>query len=184
MNPQELHQSAPRLAESNCAYVIFNNGDRGIIVPPGVFGKKITVRACDADGVQSGPVRKLTSKDLRLEPLPAPPAPLRLAPWCVNCGNAATLRCSACGSSICGVPWGGDLLKSQRLMATLNLFSRTNCCEAQTTHRGRHLRRIRRLARPSANLHAGSGTIHIHPRFDNPPAAAVTYRRRRQPRTV
>ena len=82
-------------------------------MPPGAFGKKITVRACDADGVQSGPVKKVSPKELRLEPLPAPPAPLRLAPWCVNCGNAATLRCMACGSSICGIPWGGGLLTLQ-----------------------------------------------------------------------
>jgi len=56
MNAQELLQSAPRLSVSNCAYVLFNNGGRGIIVPPGVSGKKITVRACDADSNQSGPV--------------------------------------------------------------------------------------------------------------------------------
>ena len=54
------------------------------------------------DGVQMGPVKKVSSKELRLEPLPAPPAPLRLAPWCVNCGGPAMLRCMACGSSICG----------------------------------------------------------------------------------
>ena len=102
MNAKELLQSAPRLSVSNCAYVILENGERGILVPPGTSGKKITVRACDADGVQSGPVKKVSPKDLRLEPLPAPPAPLRLAPWCVNCGSPAMLRCTACGSSICG----------------------------------------------------------------------------------
>ena len=102
MNAKELHQSAPRLSESNCAYVLFNNGDRAIIVPPGVSGKNITVRACDADGVQSGQVKKISPKELRLEPLPAPPAPLRLAPWCVNCGGPAMMRCMACGSSIRG----------------------------------------------------------------------------------
>ena len=107
MNPQELLQSAPRLSQSNCAYIIFDNGDRGIIVPPGASGNHITVRACDADGVQSGPVKHVLAKELRLEPLPAPPAPLRLAPWCVNCGRPAMMKCSACGSSICGVPWGG-----------------------------------------------------------------------------
>ena len=72
------------------------------IVPPGASGKKITVRACDADGVQSGPVKKVPAKELRLEPLPVRPAPLRLAPWCVNCGSPAMMRCMACGSSICG----------------------------------------------------------------------------------
>ena len=92
MNAKELLQCAPRLSESNCAYVILINGGRGIIVPPGTFGKKITVRACDADGNQSGPVMKVSPKELRLEPLPAPPAPLRLAPWCVNCGRPAMLR--------------------------------------------------------------------------------------------
>ena len=107
MNAQELRQCAPRLSESNRAYVLFSNGGRGIIVPPGAFGKKITVRACDADGVQRGPVKHILAKELRLEPLPAPPAPLRLAPWCVNCGSPAMMKCSACGSSICGVPWGG-----------------------------------------------------------------------------
>ena len=56
---------------------------------------------------------------------------------------------------------GGDLLKTQRLKATLNLFSRTDCCEAQTTHRLRTLRRIRRLARPSALLHAGIGKTRL-----------------------
>ena len=95
MNAKELLQCAPRLSESNRAYVIFSNNDRGVIVPPGASGKKITVRACDADGVQSGPVKKILAKELRLEPLPAPPAPLRLAPCCVNCGSAASMRCSA-----------------------------------------------------------------------------------------
>ena len=102
MNASELLQCAPRLSESNRAYVLYNNGDRAIIVPPGASGKKITVRACDANGVQSCPVKKVSPKELRLEPLPAPPAPLRLAPWCVNCGGPAMLRCTACGSSICG----------------------------------------------------------------------------------
>ena len=40
----ELPNSASRLAVSECAYVILNNGDRGIIVPPGASGKMITVR--------------------------------------------------------------------------------------------------------------------------------------------
>ena len=101
MNTQELLQSAPRLSQSSCAYVILPTG-RGIIVPPGASGKKITVRACSADGVQIGPVKKVSAEELRLEPLSAPPAPLRLAPWCVNCGSPAMLRCMACGSSICG----------------------------------------------------------------------------------
>ena len=114
MNAEDLLQCAPRLSESNRAYVLFNNGDRAIIVPPGASGKKITVRACDADGNQSGPVMKVLAKELRLEPLPAPPAPLRLAPWCVNCGNAATLRCMACGSSICGVPCATERWKQHR----------------------------------------------------------------------
>ena len=92
MDSQELLQCAPRLSNSNCAYVLFTNDGRGVIVPPGASGKKITVRACDADGVQSGPVKKILAKDLRLEPLPAPPAPLRLAPWCVNCGRPAMMR--------------------------------------------------------------------------------------------
>ena len=35
MNAKELLQCAPRLSESNRAYVLFINGDRGIIVPPG-----------------------------------------------------------------------------------------------------------------------------------------------------
>ena len=35
MNAKELLQCAPRLSESNRAYVLFNNGERGIIVPPG-----------------------------------------------------------------------------------------------------------------------------------------------------
>ena len=39
MNAQELHQCAPRLSQSNCAYVTFDNGDRGIIVSPGVSGR-------------------------------------------------------------------------------------------------------------------------------------------------
>ena len=114
MNAKELLQCAPRLSESNRAYVLFNNDNRGIIVPPGASGKKITVRACDAAGVQRGPVKKVSPKDLRLEPLPAPPAPLRLAPWCVNCGKSATLRCSACGSSICGVPCATKLWRQHR----------------------------------------------------------------------
>ena len=62
MNAKELLQCAPRLSESNCAYVLFNNGDRAIIVSPGASGKKITVRACNADGVQIGPVKKVSPK--------------------------------------------------------------------------------------------------------------------------
>ena len=114
MNPQELLQSAPRLSQSNRAYIIFDNGDRGIIVPPGASGNHITVRACDADGVQSGPVKQVIAKELRLEPLPAPPAPLRLAPWCVNCGSPAMLRCMACGSSICGRECAAERWKQHR----------------------------------------------------------------------
>ena len=93
MNADELFECAPRLSDSHRAYVILNDGGRGVIVPPGVFGKNITLRACDAKGRQSGPVKKVSPKELRLEPLPAPPAPLRLAPWCVNCGSPAMLRC-------------------------------------------------------------------------------------------
>ena len=114
MNPKELLECAARLSESNRAYVIFSNGDRGIIVPPGASGKKITVRACDANGVQRGPVKKILATELRLEPLPAPPTPLRLAPWCVNCGSPAMLRCTACGSSICGVPCAEKWWKRHR----------------------------------------------------------------------
>ena len=102
MHAQELLECAPRLSDLHRGYVILNNGDRGIIVPPGVFDEKITVRACDASGKQSGPVMHIEATELRLEPLPAPPAPLRLAPWCVNCGGPAMMRCMACGSSICG----------------------------------------------------------------------------------
>ena len=40
MNAEELLESAPRLSESNCAYVLFNNNDRAIIVPPGASGRK------------------------------------------------------------------------------------------------------------------------------------------------
>ena len=58
--------------------------------------------------------QKISPKELRLEPLPAPPAPLRLAPWCVNCGSAASMRCSACGSSICGVPCATRTWKKHR----------------------------------------------------------------------
>ena len=92
MNAEELLECAPRLGDSHRAYVIFNNGDRGVIVPPGASGNKINVRACDAAGRQSGPVKHILAKDLRLEPLPAPPAPLRLAPWCVNCGSPAMMN--------------------------------------------------------------------------------------------
>ena len=114
MNAEELLECAPRLGDSHRAYVIFNNGDRGVIVPPGASGNKINVRACDAAGRQSGPVKHILAKDLRLEPPPAPPAPLRLAPWCVNCGSPAMMRCSACGSSICGVPCAEKWWKMHR----------------------------------------------------------------------
>ena len=40
MNPKELLECAPRLSESNRAYVILDNGGRGIIVPPGGPGRK------------------------------------------------------------------------------------------------------------------------------------------------
>ena len=39
MNAHELLKCAPRLSESNRAYVILDNDDRGIIVPPGASGK-------------------------------------------------------------------------------------------------------------------------------------------------
>ena len=60
MNAKELLECAPRLSESNRAYVLYNNGDRAIIVAPGASGKKITVRACNADGVQIGPVKQVS----------------------------------------------------------------------------------------------------------------------------
>ena len=110
MNAKELLQCAPRLSESNRAYIIINNGERGIIVPPGEDRTLICLRLVDARGHPIGPVKT----ELRLEELPAPPAPLRLAPWCVNCGSAATLRCSACGSSICGVPCATERWKQHR----------------------------------------------------------------------
>ena len=74
MNPKRAAPIRASPLRGERAYVLFNNG---IIIPPVAFGKKITVRACDADGVQSGPVKKVSPKDLRLEPLSAP---LRLAP--------------------------------------------------------------------------------------------------------
>ena len=107
MNAKELLQCAPRLSESNRAYIIINNGDRGIIVPPGEDMTLICLRLVDAEGHPIGPVKKVPATELRLEELPAPQAPLRLAPWCVNCGSPAMLRCTACGSSICGREWGG-----------------------------------------------------------------------------
>ena len=134
MNAKELLQCAPRLSESNRAYVLLNNGDRAIIVPPGTVGKKITVRACDADGVQSGPVKKVSPKELRLEPLPAPPAPLRLAPWCVNCGSPAMLRCMA---------WGGSVLFERTLFSTPGLNPLTS----------------RVALRLDTRLHLGSGLV-------------------------
>ena len=100
----------------------------------GRFGKKITVRACDAKGRQSGPVKHILAKDLRLEPLPAPPAPLRLAPWCVNCGNAATLRCTA---------WGGSVLFARTLFSTPGLNPLTS----------------RVALRLDTRLHLGSGLV-------------------------
>ena len=48
MNPQELLQSAPRLSQSNRAYIIFDNGERGIIVPPGA--RAALVSACRGVG--------------------------------------------------------------------------------------------------------------------------------------
>ena len=71
MDAKDLLKCDPLIFQSNCAYVILD-GNRGIIVPPGVIGKKITVRACDADGVPSGPVKKVSPKELRL---PAPSTP-------------------------------------------------------------------------------------------------------------
>ena len=134
MNAKELLQCAPRLSESNCAYVLFSNNDRGIIVPPGTSGKKITVRACDAAGFQSGPLKKVSPKDLRLEPLPAPPPPLRLAPWCVNCGSPAMLRCMA---------WGGSVLFERTLFSTPGLNPLTS----------------RVALRLDTRLHLGSGLV-------------------------
>ena len=114
MNAKELLQCAPRLSESNRAYIIINNGERGIIVPPGEDRTLICLRLVDAEGHPIGPVKKIPATELRLEELPAPPAPLRLAPWCVNCGSPAMLRCTACGSSICGVPCAEKWWKRHR----------------------------------------------------------------------
>ena len=100
MNAKEIRQCAARLSESNCAYVIINNGERGIIVPPGADRTLICLRLVDAEGHPIGPVKKIPATELRLEELPAPPPPLRLAPWCVNCGSPVMMKCSACGSSI------------------------------------------------------------------------------------
>ena len=88
---------APCISKTNYAYVILNDGDRGIIVPPGASGTKICLRLLDAEGNQSGPVKKVPATELRLEELPAPPAPLRLAPWCVNYGSVASMKCAARG---------------------------------------------------------------------------------------
>ena len=67
-----LLETATRLANSGLAQVTFKNS-RGLIVPPGIKGNKITVRVLDAAGKPSGPVKLVSVKDLQLEDLPAPP---------------------------------------------------------------------------------------------------------------
>ena len=71
MNAKEVLRWAPRLARGDCrAYVDLKiDGSRRLIVLPGATGRKINVRACDAQGIPSGPVERISAKELRLEPL-------------------------------------------------------------------------------------------------------------------
>ena len=80
------------------------NRSRGLIVPPGVQGNKITVRVLDAAGKPSGPVKLLSVKDVRLEDLPPPPrAAFQLGAACVACGNVADrFKCPGCAAPYCG----------------------------------------------------------------------------------
>ena len=96
-----LLETATRLANSGLAKVTIKNRGRGLIVPPGVQGNKITVRILDAAGKPSGPVKLVSVKDVRLEDLPAPPrAAFQLGAACVGCGNVVRpiqvswLRCA------------------------------------------------------------------------------------------
>ena len=85
-----LLETASRLANSGLAQVTIKNRSRGLIVPPGVQGNKITIRVLDAAGKPSGPVKFVSVKDVQLEDLPAPPREaFMLGAACVGCGNAA-----------------------------------------------------------------------------------------------
>ena len=84
-----LLSTAPRLANSGLAEVTFKKS-RGLIVPPGVQGNKITIRILDAAGKPSGPVILVSVEEVRLADLPPPPqAAFQLGAACAACGNAA-----------------------------------------------------------------------------------------------
>ena len=98
-----LLETAERLANSGLAQITFGNS-RGLIVPPGVQGNKITVRVLDAAGKPSGPVKLVSVKDVKLEDLPAPPREaFMLGAACVACGNVADrFKCPGCAAPYCG----------------------------------------------------------------------------------
>ena len=80
MNADELLARAHQLAASNRAYVILDNGERGIIVNPGNHRGKVCVRKIDAAGKQSAAIELVAAAELTLQDPPAEPAPLRIAP--------------------------------------------------------------------------------------------------------
>ena len=94
MNSSTLLACAPRIAPSKLARIrLLKCKSLGTLVPPGRDGKFLTIAL---DGKRGPPVRRLP-KDVELVEQAAPPPP-KLEPQCVNCGAAATLKCSACGA--------------------------------------------------------------------------------------
>ena len=94
MTPSELLSCAPRIAPSKLARIrLLKCKSLGTLVPPGRDGKFLTIAL---DGKRGPPVRRLP-KDVELVEQAAPPPP-KLEPQCVNCGAAATLKCSACAA--------------------------------------------------------------------------------------
>ena len=92
MTPDDLLACAPRIAPSGLARVrILKDNALGTLVPPGREGQHLVIAL---DGKRGPPVRRLP-KDVELVEQAAPPPP-KLEPQCVNCGAAATLKCSAC----------------------------------------------------------------------------------------
>ena len=96
MTPSELLACAPRIAPSKLARIrLLKCKSLGTLVPPGRDGKFLTIAL---DGKRGPPVRRLP-KDVELVEQAAPPPP-KLEPQCVNCGAAATLKCSACAAVV------------------------------------------------------------------------------------
>ena len=102
MNPTELLSLADRLAASCVARVrIISSGAIATLHPPGrdASNRKLLLNA----GTDAHPrILAVPPEDARLLPVPDPDPP-KITPRCVLCGESATLHCTGCKASICGM---------------------------------------------------------------------------------